>query len=147
MSAAHGKEREIPWLGILLTALWINASEVFRYFVVVIPRTRAFLPMVPDVAPMNLTVFGIWFAWDTVLTVNVVVLTWLAISAMGKNKKSILIGGLLSWSQFFLLFWIAMVNMNLSPPHLLLLTLPLSLLEMVIAAWIFTHFVKADSVL
>ena len=37
----------------LAVSIWINVSEIFRYFVFV-------MPMVPDVAPVNLSVFLIW---------------------------------------------------------------------------------------
>jgi hypothetical protein len=52
----------------LLVNIWVNVSEVFRYFVFVMPATRKFFSNVPGVAPMNWDVFSIWDVWDTILT-------------------------------------------------------------------------------
>jgi hypothetical protein len=57
-------------LTCLIVSLWINASEIFRYFLFVMPMTRETLAMVPDVAPMSLPVFLIWGLWDTLLLVS-----------------------------------------------------------------------------
>jgi hypothetical protein len=47
-------------LALLINFLWINTSEVFRYFAFVMPMMRDAFPNVPDVAPMNVPVFLIW---------------------------------------------------------------------------------------
>lgn len=44
-----------------------------------------------------------------------------------------LVAGTFSWMLLFVLLWIAMVNMALAKPSLLLWTLPLSWVELVIA--------------
>lgn len=43
---------------VLIVSIWVNVSEVFRYFIIVVPETRDFLSVVPGVAPMNLSVFA-----------------------------------------------------------------------------------------
>lgn len=120
----------------LLTSIWINISEVFRYFVIVMPTMRKDLSAIPNVAPMDWWVFSIWGVWDTILTASVVFITWLCFKTFGDKKRTIYIAGTTCWAMFFLLFWVGMVNMNLSNPNLLLLTLPLSWIEMTIGAWI-----------
>jgi hypothetical protein len=52
-----------------IVSVWINASEIFRYFTLVMPMTRETLATVPNVAPMNLPVFLVWGLWDTLLVV------------------------------------------------------------------------------
>ena len=47
-------------MALIVNFIWINASEVFRYFAFVMPMMREAFPMVPNVAPMNLPVFMIW---------------------------------------------------------------------------------------
>ena len=42
---------------LLANFVWINASEVFRYFAFVMPMMRQALPQVPDVAPMSVAIF------------------------------------------------------------------------------------------
>jgi hypothetical protein len=72
MTAAYDeafRPRRFPAKAFLLTclivSLWINASEIFRYFLFVMPLTRQTLSMLPDAAPMNLPVFLVWGVWDT----------------------------------------------------------------------------------
>ena len=120
----------------IITSLWVNASEVFRYFVLVRPEMHDYLSTVPNVADMNLTIFVIWGLWDTLLTALYVFLFWLCASVFGNNAKSILISGFMSWCFFFLLFWVGMANMNLSNWGYLLIVLPLALVETLIAAYI-----------
>jgi len=124
-------------LGFVFTTLWINVSEVFRYFAIVMPKTREFLHMVPNVVEMNLPIFAIWGVWDTVLTLNVVVVSYYVWKSSGFNFRSVMISGTVLWAHFFVLFWVGMVNMNLATLSLLLIALPLCYIEMVVASWIF----------
>lgn len=120
----------------IITSLWVNASEVFRYFVLVRPEMHEYLSVVPNVADMNLAIFSIWGLWDTLLTGLYVFLFWLCAQTFGNNFKSIVISGLMSWCFFFLLFWVGMANMNLSSWSYLLIVLPLALIETLVAAFI-----------
>ena len=123
----------------LLTSIWVNASEVFRYFVLVRPEMHEYLSTVPNVANMNFAIFAIWGLWDTLLTALYVFLFWLCANVFGNNVKSILISGVMSWCFFFLLFWVGMANMNLSNWGYLLIVLPLALIETLIAAYIISR--------
>ncbi|MGH1339811.1 MAG: hypothetical protein ACRBFS_27070 [Aureispira sp.] len=121
---------------VLMTSIWVNISEVFRYFLIVMPTMREELASISNVAPMDWWIFSIWGLWDTILTASIVFITWLCYKSFGTGKRTILIAGTISWGMFFLLFWIGMVNMNLANPTLLIVTLPLCLLETMVAAWI-----------
>lgn len=121
---------------VVLVSVWVNASEVFRYFAIVMPETREFLHMVPNIAPMNLTVFLIWGLWDTLLTTMIVVMYWLVAQHRGHSFSSASIAGLASWAFFFVLFWVGMINMSLTSVQLALIALPLALLETVVASGI-----------
>ncbi|NOY42989.1 MAG: hypothetical protein GXP26_14285 [Planctomycetes bacterium] len=59
----------------LLVSIWVNVSEVFRYFAIVMPAMRRDLAAIPNVAPMNWPVFAVWGVWDTILAAFVVFLT------------------------------------------------------------------------
>lgn len=120
----------------LITSLWVNASEVFRYFVLVRPEMHEYLSYVPNVADMNLAIFSIWGLWDTLLTGLYVFLFWLCSHVFGNNLKSVVISGFMSWCFFFVLFWVGMANMNLSSWNYLLIVLPLALIETLIATLI-----------
>ena len=123
-------------LTTLIVSIWINLSEVFRYFVIVMPKTREHLSMVPGVAPMNWGVFAIWGVWDTLLTALVVFMYWLVAQRFGNNSKSAMLAGTTSWLFFFVLFWVGLVNMGLTSVSLAAIALPLAWLEMVVASWI-----------
>jgi hypothetical protein len=121
---------------VLLTSVWVHVSEVFRYFVIVMPYVRQFLSDVTGVAPMSWGVFAIWGMWDTLLTCMVVLIFWLYAQRFGNTPRSVLASGTLCWLFFFVLFWVAMVNMALAEWFILALTLPLSWLEVVVATFI-----------
>jgi hypothetical protein len=129
-----------PWRAFILTcvitSLWVNASEIFRYFVFVMPMMRSALSALPGVAPMNLPVFLIWSAWDTVLVLVSVLFCWLYAQQFGASVKSAAIAGTLNWLFFFVLFWVGLMNMGLAGPGLLAVALPLAWLECVVACWI-----------
>lgn len=130
-------------LTFIIVSLWINASEILRYFVFVMPMTRQTLAMVPDVAPMNPSVFLVWGLWDTLLVVMSMTLTWLYAQAFRASVRSAVIAGTLAWLFFFVLFWIAMLNMNLAHPATAAIALPLAWAELVIASILAMRFLPA----
>ena len=121
---------------VLWVSIWVNLSEVFRYFVIVMPETRAFLSMVPDIAPMDIKVFLIWGLWDTLLTASIVFMYWLVAGTFGHNHRSVIIAAVASWCFFFVLFWVGMYNMSLAEAGLAVIALALALLETLVASYI-----------
>jgi hypothetical protein len=85
---------------------------------------------------MNLGIFAIWGLWDTLLSALYVYLFWLCAQVFGNNIRSVLTSGFMSWCFFFVLFWVGMANMSLSSWAYLLVVLPLTLLETLVAAFI-----------
>ena len=120
----------------MIVSIWVNISEVFRYFVIVRPEMHDHLATVTNVADMNVIIFAIWGVWDTVLTGLFVFLFWLCSNVFGNNHRTVILSGLVSWCFFFLLFWVGMANMNLSNWSFLFVVLPLTLLETFVAAYI-----------
>lgn len=118
----------------LLTSIWVHISEVFRYFVFVIPRTQEFFNDQIGVAQMDLGIFTIWGLWDTLLTGLVVFLFWIYSQVFGNSVKSVLMSATISWAFFFVLFWVGAANMGISDWKILWITLPLSWLEMFLAS-------------
>ncbi len=121
---------------ILWTSIWINISEVFRYFSIVRPNIQRFFNHQEGIAAMDWIIFSIWGVWDMLLTTMVVLTCWLFINILGNNRKSIVLAATFSWSFLFVLFWIACANMGLSHWDILVIVLPLCWLEMVIACFI-----------
>jgi hypothetical protein len=123
-------------INVLLVSIWVNVSEVFRYFVIVMPEARSFLAAIPGALPMNLPVFAVWGVWDTVLTAAIVFMFWLISQVFGNTIRSVFISGTVSWAFFFLLFWVGMCNMGLAQPLLALKALPLAWIEVVVASFL-----------
>lgn len=126
----------------LLTSIWINISEVFRYFVLVMPKVKSFFDNKLGVADMDLGIFAIWGFWDTLLTGVLVFVFWLYSEVFGNSIRSVLISGTVVWLAVFVIFWIATANMGLSEWNILWITLPLSWLEMIVGAWIASKLYK-----
>jgi len=120
--------------------VWINASEVFRYFAFVMPMMREAFSTVPDVAPMNLAVFMVWAVWDTILVAAATLIPWMALKVFGGSVRNAVLAGTGVWFTVFVIFWLAAFNMNLATPAILLTALPLAWLEMVVAALVVWWF-------
>jgi hypothetical protein len=123
-----------PVAALLLMALWVNLSEVLRYFALVMPMTRAALPEVEGVAPMNLPVFLVWGVWDTIFILVAARVIWLHFEKFGGGMRRILEAATLVWALVFVLFWMAAWNMRLTVGSIALSALPLAWIEMVVAA-------------
>jgi hypothetical protein len=121
----------------LITSVWVHAYQLVRFFAYVRQELQNYLSALPDIAPMdNLGTLLIWGLWDTLLTALYVLLFWLCAQAFGNNRKSILISGFMSWCFFFVLYWVGTANMNLIGWTPLLVILPLTLLEPLVASYI-----------
>lgn len=131
--------RTPPGLRVALAAnfVWINASEIFRYFVFVMPGMRAGLPELPGVAPMSLATFLSWGLWDALLILVVTGFCWLFLERFGerfgRDWRIGVLAGTLVWAAVFGLLWLALFNMALAPPAVLAAALPLSWLELAVA--------------
>ncbi len=141
MTSAVSEQTPPLWPHNLLYALgvnflWINVSEVFRYFVFIMPMMRDALPMVPDAAPMNVPVFLIWGVWDTILVLAATIIPWLALTTFGAGARQTVLTGTGVWLTIFGLIWIGIYNMNLTSPQVVMTALPLAWLEMVVAAFV-----------
>lgn len=135
------------WTAFLINTVWINASEVWRYFVYVMPMMRTHLSTVPDVAPMNLGVFAMWGVWDTILIAAATGYFWMFFRQFGSGLLSVLVSATTFWGAVFVIFWLAMFNMNLASPSIALTALPFAWLELAIAAAIVRYcFARSDRV-
>ncbi len=121
----------------LLTGIWVNISELFRYFGYVRPEMQEFFTSIPQMGTIwDLQIILVWGFFDILLTALFVFTFWLCARAFGNNRKSILISGIMSWCFFFVLFWVGSANMFLADWSTLLVVLPLALVETVVASYI-----------
>ena len=121
------------FVAIGLNMVWINLSEVFRYFLFVMPAMRAAFPELPDVAPMSVSVFLIWGVWDTILVLSVSIIAWLSLERFGVSESSVVLTATGIWAAIFVILWLGVLNMNLATPAILLAALPLAWVEMIVA--------------
>lgn len=119
---------------ILANWIWINLSEVFRYFVFVMPMMRDAFPGITDIAPMSLAVFLSWAVWDTILVVGVCVIAWLSLYRLGLGWREVLITGTGIWASIFVILWLGLWNMNLATGAIVGIALSLAWIEMIVAA-------------
>ncbi|MEL7313156.1 MAG: hypothetical protein AAFN07_16685 [Pseudomonadota bacterium] len=128
-------------LALIANVVWINASEVFRYFALVMPMMREAFPTVPDVAPMSVPVFLVWGLWDTIVVLAATLVPWIASRAFGSSILHFVGYGTGVWLGVFVVLWLGLLNMNLATANVLFVALPLAWIEMIVAAlivWWFT---------
>jgi hypothetical protein len=123
-------------VAVLLNAIWINASEIFRYFIFIMPMMREAFPQVPNIAPMDPFVFAIWGVWDMLLIVLATGFMRLWFERFGHGTAMMLGAATLYWLGSFVFFWAAAYNMGFATFQIVCIALPLSWLELTIAAWI-----------
>ena len=123
----------ITWL---LNFLWINISEIFRYFLFVMPIMRQSFPQIPNVAPMNLPIFLSWGVWDIILITSFMCFIKLYFERFGTRLKHCIIAATTFWIAVFGLLWLGLYNMNLATPDVLMIAMPLSWFELLIASLI-----------
>ena len=126
----------------LITSIWINISEIFRYDVFVVPKMKSFFDNKEGVVGMNLKIFAIWGFWDTLLTAILVFIFWLYSRTFGNSLSSIFTASTLVWLSVFVIFWIATANMGLADWNMLWIALPLSWIEMFVGAFIASKLYK-----
>lgn len=131
-------------MALTINFVWINASEVLRYFAFVMPMIREAFPMVPDVAPMSFPVFVIWGVWDTILVLTATLLPWMAMKAFGASALRAVLYGTGVWMSVFVILWLGLYNMNMATAGVLAVALPMAWGEMVVAALIVWWFTARD---
>ena len=75
---------------------------------------------------MSWPVFGVWAVWDSIVVLMNVTIYWLYAERFGPSLRSGVIAGSLAWLFLFVLFWIALFNMNLTSFRVLAVALPLA---------------------
>ena len=146
MSAYKNTTQQFTAKGFLyafaLNMIWVNASEVFRYFVFVMDMMQTTFPQIADIAPMNLGVFAIWGIWDTIIVLSICGFSWLFFEKFGYGLGNAVIAGTLFWLSVFVVLWLGLFNMNLATLEILAVVLPLALLEQVVAAIIVNYSLR-----
>jgi len=132
----------------LITSVWVNISELVRYFGYVRPQMQEYFFAIHQVGTIwDLQILAVWGFWDTLLTALYVFLFWLCAQVFGNNRRSVLISGFMSWTFFFVLYWVASANMYLANWSDLIVVLPMALLETLVASYIASKLYSTRSII
>ena len=114
-------------MAVILTGIWVNASEFFRNEVLLktywIDHYRS-LGMTFPSEPLN---GMIWVAWGFLFAIGIYIIS---------KKFNLIQTTLISWFMAFVLMWIVTWNLNVLPSAILIYAVPLSLLEAFIGSYI-----------
>jgi predicted neutral ceramidase superfamily lipid hydrolase len=114
-------------IAIILTGIWVNASEFFRNEVLLktywIDHYRS-LGMTFPSEPLN---GMIWVAWGFLFAIAIYLIS---------RKFNLIQTTLISWFMAFVLMWVVTWNLNVLPSAILIYAVPLSLLEAFIGSYI-----------
>ena len=114
-------------IAVILTGIWVNASEFFRNEVLLktywIDHYRS-LGMTFPSEPLN---GMIWVAWGFLFAIAIYIIS---------RKFNLIQTTLISWFMAFVLMWIVTWNLNVLPGAILIYAVPLSLLEAFIGSYI-----------
>jgi len=114
-------------LPILLATIWISLSEFFRNEFLLKSCWTGHYQSLGLLFPSQPVNGAVWGLWSLVFAVVIYVLA---------KKYSLWQTTLLSWLVGFVMMWLVIGNLNVLPAGLLYVAVPLSLLEVFLAALI-----------
>lgn len=124
------------WIALAINSVWINASEIWRYLVIIKPLLHETFPGRTDIAPFTLPIFGLWSIWDIWLVFAATGFFWLYLNWAGRTIRQSLIAATFFTITVFGLLWFAVANMGLAPMRFFWTALPLAWAEQAVAALI-----------
>ncbi len=114
-------------IAVILTGIWVNASEFFRNEVLLktywVDHYQS-LGMTFPSEPLN---GMIWVAWGFLFAIAIYLIS---------RKFNLIQTTLVSWFMAFVLMWVVTWNLNILPSAILIYAVPLSLLEAFIGSYI-----------
>ena len=114
-------------LPVLLSALWISLSEFTRNEFLLKSQWTSHYERLGIVFPSEPVNGAIWGIWSLCFAVMIFFIS---------KKFNLIQTVLLSWTFGFMMMWLVIGNMSVLPLGILPLAVPLSLLEVSVAAWI-----------
>jgi hypothetical protein len=132
-STKDGMNRHM-WIALAINFLWINASEIWRYLVIVKPMLHKAYPGRADIAPFDLPTFASWSVWDSWLILAATGFYWLYLNWAGRGIRQALTAATFLTVTVFGLIWLGVVNMGFVPAQFIWVAVPLAWIEQAIAA-------------
>jgi hypothetical protein len=120
-----------PALTILLSGIWVNASEFFRNEILLKNYWIGHFKSLGMTFPSEPRNGIVWVVWGFVFAAAIYSLS---------RSASLLRTTILGWLFGFVMMWLATWNLNVLPLAILLYAVPLSLLETFVASYISQRF-------
>lgn len=130
------------WLALGLNFVWINLSEVVRYFGLIKPMLHDTFPGQSHIAAVTPGIFVSWMVWDMILILAATGFYWIYLHYFAMTVRSAVASATAFTITVFGLIWLGVVNMGLAPANFILVALPLAWLEQLIAALIVFWTIK-----
>lgn len=124
------------WLALALNFVWINASEIWRYFYVIKPMLNATFSSQPEIGAMSLPIFASWAVWDLVLVIAATGFFWLWLAKFQTGVLQVFVASAAFTVTVFGLLWFGLANMGFVPLKFLWVALPLAWGENIVAAFL-----------
>lgn len=115
------------FLAIVLTGLWVNASEFFRNEVLVKSFWLEHYQSIGMTFPSEPLNGMVWMVWGFMLAFAIYIVS---------RSFDLVQTTLLCWLMAFVLMWIVAWNLGVFPLGLLVYAIPLSLLEIFVGAYL-----------
>ena len=144
MTSLAAKTPKAFWLALGLNIIWINLSEVARYFGLVKPMLHDAFPEADHIAAVTPAIFASWMIWDTILILAATGFFWIYLQQFGATIRNVVLGSICFTVPVFGLLWLGVVNMGLAPSSFLWAALPLAWIEQLIAAYIVYWAIRRD---
>ena len=112
-------------LAVVLTGLWVNASEFFRNEVLVKSYWLEHYQSLGMTFPSEPLNGMVWMVWGFLFALALFVVS---------RRFDLVQTTLICWLMAFMLMWIVSWNLGVFPPGLLIHAIPLSLLETFVGA-------------
>jgi hypothetical protein len=114
-------------VAVMLTGIWVNASEFFRNEVLLKKYWVDHYQSIGMTFPSKPLNGMIWIAWGFLFALAIYLIS---------RKFNLIQTTLVSWFMVFVLMWVVTWNLNILPSAILIYAVPLSLLEVFIGSYI-----------
>lgn len=133
------------WLALIGNMIWINLSEVVRYFALIRPMLHESFPDQPEIAAITPALFASWMIWDTILILAATGFYWMYLERFGATSRHAGISSAFFTVTVFGLLWLGVANMGLVPLKFAWVALPFAWAEQFIAALIVIWVLRRES--
>jgi hypothetical protein len=124
-----------PFLTVLVTSLWVSASEFFRNQVLLKDQWISHFDSLGVSFPQAASNSMVWGIWSLAYAFLIYILA---------KRMSFTETCFTAWFAGFVLMWLVIGNLSVLPTKILWFAIPLSILETYVATWITTKLIDSE---